>query len=162
VRIRAGGSDDVEFLIAMGRDSSSVQWNERQYRDLFECGSGSASRLVLVAEDEREESNSKDAPAGYNARAGFLIALQVAPEWELENIVVSAAARRTGLGTRLLRALLHAAGETNSVAVFLEVRASNAAARGLYEKLGFRQTGRRKSYYANPLEDAILYRLDLP
>jgi [ribosomal protein S18]-alanine N-acetyltransferase len=159
VRIRAGGSDDVEFLIAMGRDSSSVQWSERQYRDLFECASGSASRLVLVA--EYEESNSKDAPAEYNGRVGFLIAQQIAPELELENIVVSAAVRRTGLGTRLLNALLDAAGETNSEAVFLEVRESNAAARGLYEKLGFRQTGRRKSYYANPLEDAILYRLDL-
>jgi ribosomal-protein-alanine N-acetyltransferase len=146
----------------MGRNSSSAQWNERQYRDLFECESGSASRLVLVAEHEREESNSKDAPAGYNARAGFLIALQIAPEWELENIVVAPSAQRTGLGTRLLRSLLDAARETHSAAVFLEVRESNAAARELYEKLGFRQTGRRKSYYANPLEDAILYRMDLP
>jgi ribosomal-protein-alanine N-acetyltransferase len=161
VRIRAGSANDVEFLIAMGRDSSSTQWNERQYRDLFECASGGASRLVLLAEFEREESNSKDTPAEYNARVGFLIAQQIAPEWELENIVVSAAARRTGLGTRLLSALLDAARETNSAAVFLEVRESNAAARALYEKLGFRETGRRKSYYANPLEDAILYRMDL-
>ena len=146
----------------MGRDSSSAQWNERQYRDLFECASGGASRLVLVAEYEREESNSKGAPDGSNACAGFLIARQIAPEWELENIVVSPAARRSGLGTRLLEGLLQAVRETNGQAVFLEVRQSNAAARALYEKLRFRETGRRKSYYANPLEDAILYRLDLP
>jgi [ribosomal protein S18]-alanine N-acetyltransferase len=161
VRIRAGGSNDVEFLIAIGRDSSSVQWSERQYRDLFECASESASRLVLVAEYEREEANSKGAPAGSNACAGFLIARRVAHEWELENIVVSPAARRSGLGARLLEGLLQVARERNGEALFLEVRDSNAAARGLYEKLGFRQTGRRKSYYANPLEDAILYRLDL-
>jgi ribosomal-protein-alanine N-acetyltransferase len=42
--------------------------------------------------------------------------------------------------------------------VFLEVRESNAAARALYANAGFEQTSRRKSYYANPLEDAILYR----
>ena len=43
--------------------------------------------------------------------------------------------------------------------MFLEVRESNAAARTLYEKAGFEQTGRRHSYYTSPLEDAILYRL---
>ena len=162
VRIRAGSANDVEFLIAMGRDSSSAQWNERQYRDLFERESGSASRLVLVAEYERDESNSKDAPAEYNARAGFLIAQQIAPEWELENIVVAPSARRTGLGTELLKALLDKVGDTNDGAVFLEVRESNLAARALYEKLGFRETGRRKSYYVNPLEDAVLYRWRSP
>ena len=41
--------------------------------------------------------------------------------------------------------------------LFLEVRESNTAARKLYEKLGFRETGRRKAYYSNPIEEAILY-----
>ena len=54
-------------------------------------------------------------------------------------------------------ALLVRTQNTNSESVFLEVRESNSAARSLYEKLGFQQTGRRKSYYANPIEDAILY-----
>jgi ribosomal-protein-alanine N-acetyltransferase len=45
--------------------------------------------------------------------------------------------------------------------VFLEVRESNAAARCFYEKAGFVQTGRRKSYYTDPAEDAVLYRYDL-
>jgi ribosomal-protein-alanine N-acetyltransferase len=48
----------------------------------------------------------------------------------------------------------HAQGE----AIFLEVRESNAAARAFYEKLGFEQMGRRKGYYADGLEDAIIYR----
>jgi ribosomal-protein-alanine N-acetyltransferase len=58
-------------------------------------------------------------------------------------------------------ALLSAARETNSDSVFLEVRESNVAARSLYEKAGFEQEGRRKSYYTNPMEDAVLYRLIL-
>jgi ribosomal-protein-alanine N-acetyltransferase len=41
------------------------------------------------------------------------------------------------------------------------VRQSNTAAQNLYTKAGFEQTGRRKSYYANPIEDAVLYRLTL-
>jgi ribosomal-protein-alanine N-acetyltransferase len=92
---------------------------------------------------------------------GFVVARHVAPEWELENIVVAPAVRRRGLGQRLLDALLAAARETNSSSVFLEVRESNAAARCFYEKAGFVQTGRRKSYYTDPAEDAVLYRYDL-
>jgi [ribosomal protein S18]-alanine N-acetyltransferase len=87
-----------------------------------------------------------------------LVARHLAPEWELENIVVAPSARRQGLGNRLLNALLAAARETHSASVFLEVRESNSAARTLYEKAGFKQTGRRKSYYTDPLEDAVLYR----
>jgi ribosomal protein S18 acetylase RimI-like enzyme len=80
----------------------------------------------------------------------------------LENIVVAPAARRKGLGKKLLAALVAAAKETNSAAVFLEVRESNAAARTLYETEGFEPTGRRKFYYTNPGEDAVLYRRTLP
>jgi ribosomal-protein-alanine N-acetyltransferase len=61
-----------------------------------------------------------------------------------------------------LDALSAAARETNSSSIFLEVRESNAAARTLYELASFEQTGRRKSYYTNPAEDAILYRRTLP
>jgi len=99
-----------------------------------------------------------DAPSVKENLLGFIVALQIAPEWELENIVVSPAALRKGIGKRLLQALLDAARKTNSQAVFLEVRESNQGARSFYEKSGFAQTGRRKSYYSNPLEDAVLYR----
>ncbi len=76
-------------------------------------------------------------------------------------MVVTTSARRKGIGNQLLTALIAEARETNSDSVFLEVRESNVAARALYEKSGFRSTGRRKSYYSNPLEDAILYCLNL-
>jgi ribosomal-protein-alanine N-acetyltransferase len=170
VKIRKATVDDVSFLIEIGRESSSAHWSERQYRELF---AGTSGRLVLVAEAEEE---TKGAPANGPSRGsdehdalyrhvgglGFLVARDITPEWELENIVVAPPARRTGLGTKLLKALLDTVRDTNDGAVFLEVRESNSAARGLYEKLGFRETGRRKSYYVNPLEDAILYRWDRP
>ena len=80
----------------------------------------------------------------------------------MENIVVAPSARRKGLGKKLLAALVAAAEETHSAAVFLEVRESNIAARTLYETAGFEPTGRRKFYYTNPGEEAVLYRLALP
>jgi ribosomal-protein-alanine N-acetyltransferase len=80
----------------------------------------------------------------------------------LENIAIAPTARRKGLGLRLLSALLSAAREANSDSVFIEVRESNAAARTLYEKAGFKPAGRRTSYYTNPMEDAVLYRSSYP
>ncbi len=88
---------------------------------------------------------------------GFLVARNVAPEWELENVVVRAEFRGAGIGTQLLEALLTRARAINSRSIFLEVRESNTAARRLYAKAGFRETGRRKGYYSDPPEDAILY-----
>jgi len=98
---------------------------------------------------------------GEFAILGFLIAQHIGPEWELENIVVAHEVQGKGVGTRLLNELFAQAKQANSEAVFLEVRESNVAARGLYEKLGFKESGRRKCYYSNPLEDAILYRRTL-
>lgn len=89
------------------------------------------------------------------------MALRIAAEWELENIVIVPAERRRGLANQLLEVLVAAARSTNSESLFLEVRESNLAARSLYEKAGFQLTGSRKSYYSNPPEDAVLYHLRL-
>ena len=69
--------------------------------------------------------------------------------------------RRQGFGRQLLWAALTALGDVG--AVELEVRSSNAAARGLYQSLGFSETGSRPNYYATPdgREGAILMTLTL-
>ncbi len=153
VKIRKATLDDLPTMNEMDRVSpTSAHWTEAQFGDLLR-----SERLVLLACGE----DSSHTPDTEGALLGFVVAVQIAPEWELENVVVSLAARRKGIGKRLLEAILEAARKTNSEAVFLEVRESNHAARSLYEKSGFTQTGLRKSYYANPLEDAILYRLSL-
>ncbi len=134
------------------RCASAAHWTEAQYRQAFQPES--AGRLVLVVE-------SAVPPASRPAIVGFLVARHLSAEWELENIVVAPTAGRQGLGKRLLDALFSAACETTGGAVFLEVRESNTAARTLYERAGFEQTGRRKSYYTDPVEDALLYRRSL-
>ncbi len=90
---------------------------------------------------------------------GFVCAKAVAGDWEIENVVVAAAFLRRGIANELLRNLIQrAAGEAAST-VLLEVRESNLPARRLYEKHGFREVGRRRLYYRDPMEDAILYAL---
>jgi [ribosomal protein S18]-alanine N-acetyltransferase len=80
---------------------------------------------------------------------------------ELENIVVSHKRQRCGAGTKLLQELIAWSKAQSAGRIFLEVRESNAQARGLYEKLGFAITGHRRAYYTGPAEDAILYILQL-
>jgi [ribosomal protein S18]-alanine N-acetyltransferase len=143
--IRGARLADVPILMRLeGASDTAAHWSEEQYEQAIEAGKH--SRLVLVLED-----------GALHAILGFLVARQIAPEWELENIVVAAEVRRNGLGKRLLEGLLRHVRETNGTRVFLEVRESNRAARALYEQAGFVWTGRRKSYYINPLEDAFLY-----
>lgn len=160
MQIRSATAADISSIMKLEQQSASAgHWNEHQYRQAFQPEG--ATRLVLAAEDALLSADQKTT-SGETTLLGFLVALHIPPEWELENIVVAPAARRKGLGKGLLDALIAAAKETNSTAVFLEVRESNAAARTLYETEGFEPTGRRKFYYTNPGEDAVLYRLALP
>ena len=134
-------------MLRLERSSNgAAHWSESQYQSLIGAKDAGISTLALVA-----------ACGGNPVVVGFLVARHLAPEWELENIVVAQEARGKGIGTRLMQQLLARAQQTKSHTVFLEVRESNAAAISLYGKLGFQQTGRRKSYYSNPVEDAILY-----
>jgi ribosomal protein S18 acetylase RimI-like enzyme len=75
---------------------------------------------------------------------------------QLDSIAVLSVARRQGIATALLRALLAWAAANHAHHFSLEVRASNAPAIRLYERLGLRPEGRRPLYYAHPEEDALL------
>jgi len=153
VNIRFAIEADIPDIVVLGRQSSTAApWSRPQYEQLFQPGAGAPPRLAWLAE--------ADAEAGPTI-VGFLVARFVAPEWELENIVVAPSARRKGIGKLLLGALLVRARATKSQSVFLEVRESNTAARSLYATAGLRQNGRRKAYYGDPPEAAILCRLDL-
>lgn len=153
VNIRLATLHDIPRLIALERACpSAAHWTEQHYRAAIGPAETVPERLVLVAE----------ASPGAREIAGFLVARHVAREWELENIVVGPSLRRKGIGQNLLHALFQRATETNSRSVFLEVRESNDSARRLYESAGFHQTGRRKLYYSEPSEDAILYRCPVP
>ena len=76
----------------------------------------------------------------------------------LDDIAVSPAFRRQGIGRKLVQALLEHLIAAGVAALSLEVRVSNAPAIALYEQLGFQIVGCRKKYYVNPREDAYIMR----
>jgi [ribosomal protein S18]-alanine N-acetyltransferase len=131
------------------RASTTAHWSLEQYEALFRASSPGRIALIIEEEGQQEETQVQ----------GFVIARVVGGEWEIENIAIAGPARRRGLGTRLVGELLDLARARGAEAVFLEVRASNRAARTLYEKWSFTESGHRPRYYQNPEEDAILYRI---
>ena len=156
---RATAADIASMLDLQAQSPTAAHWTEQQYRQLFQNTGEGMERFFIVAESFRPAAEFSQTSSGTaSVPQGFLVARHIAPEWELENIAVTPSARRKGIGKCLLDALLKQAQETNSDAVFLEVRASNVAARHFYEKAGFQAIGLRTSYYTNPTEDAVLYR----
>lgn len=88
-----------------------------------------------------------------------IIISKVLDECEVLNLAVSKEKRRQGFGKLILKSALGSDFLKNT-SVFLEVRKSNVAAISLYEKVGFNKIGERKRYYTNPLEDAVLMKMD--
>lgn len=84
----------------------------------------------------------------------------LAPDADVQTVAVAESARGTGLGRRLLHALLDRARAEGARRVLLEVAADNAAARGLYHSMGFDEIARRRDYYG-PGADALVMRTDL-
>jgi ribosomal-protein-alanine N-acetyltransferase len=77
-------------------------------------------------------------------------------EGNITNVAVDADYRKKGIAGEMLAALHESGAEKNVDAYFLEVRESNAAAIHLYEKMGYKEIGRRKRFYERPVEDAIV------
>ncbi len=77
-------------------------------------------------------------------------------EGDIAKIAVIPEMRGQGLGGALLDLILADVGKEGVSNVFLEVRESNCAARGLYLSRGFEEIGIRRRYYKNPVEDAVM------
>jgi ribosomal-protein-alanine acetyltransferase len=147
MEIRHATAADLPQIRRMEEQASTAaHWNAAQYDALF--ANDAPRRIALVARDDLQ-------------LIGFLFARFLAGEWEIENIVVDERHKKRGIGTTLVRRLLSEAQAAGAASAILEVRESNAAARRLYEKIGFTSEGRRSSYYRDPIEDAILYRRSL-
>jgi [ribosomal protein S18]-alanine N-acetyltransferase len=139
VSIRDAATADIPAILTVEQSTpSAAHWSADQYQTRIGDGS------VIVAEEE-------------GRICGFLCAHVVAGEWEIENVVVEEKFRRHGTGAALMRALLNKWEAADGAAVLLEVRESNAAAHALYKASGLREVGRRRAYYRDPGEDAILY-----
>ena len=89
---------------------------------------------------------------------GYIGSQTAVDETDVMNVAVHPDHRRQGIAEALIEKLVLELKERGSHALMLEVRASNAPAISLYEKLGFLQVGLRKNYYRNPKEDALILR----
>lgn len=144
--IRLAIAEDLPRILEIARQSlSAAQWSADEYEKMLGYDISPSTNLLLVVEI---------IPG--HAIEGFLAAREVSGDWEIENLAVCDSARRRGLGLRLLNDFLRIARERRGKEVFLEVRESNLAARALYSKCTFVEAGRRKSYYHNPEEDALI------
>jgi len=137
--IRTATLADVPAILAIEHEAASAaHWPVAEYERLI------ANGVVMLAELAGRPS-------------GFVCAKALAGEWEIENVVVAPKFLRQGIADRLIQALIEQAEKFTVSRILLEVRQSNRPARRLYEKNGFREVGRRRQYYNNPPEDAILY-----
>ena len=90
--------------------------------------------------------------------AGYVGSQSVMGEADMMNVAVHPDYRRQGIAEALIASLVEKLRGNEVYCLLLEVRASNDPAKALYEKLGFREVGRRKNYYRNPKEDALILR----
>jgi ribosomal-protein-alanine N-acetyltransferase len=114
-----------------------------------------AHYLVAVA-GEMNIENSRSAIWGF---AGIWL---MAGEAHLINIAVREEHRGCGIGELLLIGILQVVQHLRASIVTLEVRVSNIIAQQLYKKYGFSERGRRRAYYTDNREDALIMTLDHP
>jgi ribosomal-protein-alanine N-acetyltransferase len=91
-----------------------------------------------------------------HAAAAFCAFWRIADQAHINNLAVRPELRGRGLGIELLRAIMVESQRLGAESLALEVRRSNVAAQRLYKKAGFREDGVRKSYYTQPVEDALI------
>lgn len=131
---------DLDTVAALEAAAFSRPWQKTDFADALK----DPNYLYYVAEQDGQVI----------ATAGLILSID---EADLTNVTTAEACRGRGIAKDLLEALMQAAKEQGIVAFTLEVRAGNAAAIALYEKLGFVCEGRRKNFYTAPVEDALIY-----
>jgi ribosomal-protein-alanine N-acetyltransferase len=92
---------------------------------------------------------------------GYICFWMFDTEIQIINLAVRPENRRQKLGQSMLKRMIEAGSSNGLRSIWLEVRPSNVAARNLYTKFGFHEAGRRKRYYSDTNEDAIIMMLNL-
>ena len=144
ITLRRADAVDLDAIVAIERASfTDPPWS----RDSF---------IALVDSPRAYFTVACESPSG--DVIGYVVAWFVADEAEIANLAVAPERRGRRVGSRLLDAALAEARLAGARVVHLEVRDSNAAARALYGSRGFSPVGRRRHYYRDPVEDALLLR----
>lgn len=145
VQIRRMEAHDLDRVMEIERQSYSMPWTESTFRGLLRR----ADADLFVAETTKK------------VIAAYAVFWAVLDQGELGNVAVAPEFRSRGIARQLLDAVVRRARERRVTELFLEVRVSNTTARQLYQSYGFREVGRRRNYYMEPVEDALVMRIDL-
>jgi ribosomal-protein-alanine N-acetyltransferase len=138
--IRKMTLEDVAVVIALDQVSFSLPWPERSFR--FELTDNPASRCWVAEADGRV--------------VGMIVGWLLVDEMHIATIATHPDYRRQGIGSKLLLHTLMKSMDEGARSSFLEVRESNIPAQEMYLKFGYEKMGRRKRYYRDNDEDAIL------
>lgn len=137
--------EDIEAVAKIEKACFSRPWTEKTLTESFQ----NPIYAFFVAEDNQREI------IGYIGYYGIF------DEGDICNVAVLEKARGQKIAQQLLAALMRDAKGKEIKALVLEVRASNTPAIHIYEKAGFQPIGRRKDYYEEPREDALLYGISI-
>ena len=137
--------EDLDEVLGIERASFSMPWSRGAF--LYEIQQNRVARCWVMRDEARV--------------VGYLCLWEVADEVHITNIAVRPECRRRGLARGLLGGILDDARQRGIKLVVLEVRPSNTEARTLYESFGFRVVGRRRGYYYDTGEDALVMEADL-
>ncbi|HAV79024.1 MAG TPA: ribosomal-protein-alanine N-acetyltransferase [Anaerolineae bacterium] len=141
--IRRMTLEDVSAVAALDKMSFSLPWPERSFR--FELTDNPASRCWVYDLDGKI--------------VGMIVAWLLVDEVHIATIATHPEHRKQGIARELLTYALRYMSMEGAVTSFLEVRESNLAAQEMYRKFGYEESGRRKRYYKDTNEDAILMTL---
>lgn len=140
VRVSRLREADLDAVLAIERVSFPTAWTRDNF--LYELRDNRFARNLALRVDA--------------ALAGYACLWVIEEELKINNIALRPDLRGRGFGHLLLRACLEVGLAERCSEATLEVRPSNLIARRLYERYGFRETGRRSGYYQDTREDAVL------
>ena len=141
------GEVDLDGVLAVEAESFTNPWTREMYA--WELQNRSVCHVYVVRTPDCRV-------------AGFCAFWLVFDEIHINNVAVRPQFRGRGIGTALMRHVLAEAERLGARRATLEVRASNAEARRLYERLGFYVAATRRNYYTHPVEDALILWRDGP
>lgn len=137
--IRKMAAEDISQVETIEKQLFSLPWSEKSFLDALRT----PENVYLVCEED-------------GVIAGYCGMWTVFGEGNITNMAVSPDFRRRGIAEQLMNEMERLGRDMGVDVFFLEVRESNDAARGLYEKTGYKNIGVRKRFYERPVEDAVV------
>ena len=147
-KLRRMRLSDIDQVHTLEERIFPTPWTRKSYEFELERNPASEQWIIETWADHKEW-----------IVVAYTVCWQLGDELHVANLAVAPKYRRRGLGKRLLHHVLARAAEKEIKSATLEVRSGNQAAQSLYTSFGFEVVGRRKRYYSNNHEDALLMQL---